>query len=172
MAETRPDLGLWISSSLVERYGGDIQAANRADGRRGAVFTVRLLAEVPQAVVVFSGLVNLAIPVTTDGLYLKVVTGANNLSGSTVGTTVPGWDIHLHSTNGLGFFNPASPAGGSYVVSSGTAVAKQTPGARIGAGSGFGSGGTTLVSQWNLNSPNSCFGFRFTNEATGQVYRG
>ena len=38
-------LGLWISRSLVERYGGDITAGNRADGVRGAVFTVRLLAE-------------------------------------------------------------------------------------------------------------------------------
>ncbi len=38
----RPDgtgLGLWISRTLVERYGGDIVAANAA---RGAVFTVRL----------------------------------------------------------------------------------------------------------------------------------
>jgi signal transduction histidine kinase len=44
----KPDgtgLGLWISRSLVERYGGDITAANRDDGLRGAVFTVRLKAE-------------------------------------------------------------------------------------------------------------------------------
>ncbi|MFT3816746.1 MAG: cache domain-containing protein [Rubrivivax sp.] len=38
-------LGLWISRSLVERYGGDIAAVNRGDGVRGAVFTVRLKAE-------------------------------------------------------------------------------------------------------------------------------
>lgn len=38
-------LGLWISRSLVERYGGDIVAANREDGTRGAVFTVRLKGE-------------------------------------------------------------------------------------------------------------------------------
>jgi two-component system, NtrC family, sensor kinase len=39
----RPDgtgLGLWISRSLVQRYGGDITAANRPEG--GAVFSVRL----------------------------------------------------------------------------------------------------------------------------------
>jgi two-component system NtrC family sensor kinase len=35
-------LGLWISRGLVERYGGDIVAANRDDGVRGASFTVRL----------------------------------------------------------------------------------------------------------------------------------
>jgi C4-dicarboxylate-specific signal transduction histidine kinase len=33
-------LGLWISRGIVERYGGDIVAANREGG--GAVFTVRL----------------------------------------------------------------------------------------------------------------------------------
>jgi signal transduction histidine kinase len=33
-------LGLWISRSIVERYGGDIRAADRAEG--GAVFTVML----------------------------------------------------------------------------------------------------------------------------------
>jgi signal transduction histidine kinase len=41
----RPDgtgLGLWISRGLVERYGGDIRAANRQDAVPGAVFTVSL----------------------------------------------------------------------------------------------------------------------------------
>ena len=41
----RPDgtgLGLWISRGLVERYGGDIQAASRKGGHSGAVFTVVL----------------------------------------------------------------------------------------------------------------------------------
>ena len=37
-------LGLWISKSLVERYGGDIRARNR-DGGPGAVLTVVLPAE-------------------------------------------------------------------------------------------------------------------------------
>ncbi|MFT3956617.1 MAG: cache domain-containing protein [Piscinibacter sp.] len=35
-------LGLWISRGIVERYGGDIRAANRDDGLAGAVFTVVL----------------------------------------------------------------------------------------------------------------------------------
>jgi two-component system, NtrC family, sensor kinase len=35
-------LGLWISRTLVERYGGDLRAANREDAVRGAVFTVLL----------------------------------------------------------------------------------------------------------------------------------
>lgn len=42
-------LGLWISRSLVERYGGDIRAANRPPGEgSGAVISVLLLSE-PEA---------------------------------------------------------------------------------------------------------------------------
>jgi two-component system, NtrC family, sensor kinase len=40
-------LGLWISRGLVERYGGDITAANRDDGTPGACFTVLLRLEPP-----------------------------------------------------------------------------------------------------------------------------
>lgn len=42
-------LGLWISRSLIERYGGTLTAANRNDGARGAVFSVRLYSEPPAA---------------------------------------------------------------------------------------------------------------------------
>lgn len=38
-------LGLWISRTIVERYGGDIRAADRSDGVSGAVFTVALRTE-------------------------------------------------------------------------------------------------------------------------------
>lgn len=42
-------LGLWISRSLIERYGGTLTARNRDDGTRGAVFSVRLYSEPPEA---------------------------------------------------------------------------------------------------------------------------
>lgn len=35
-------LGLWISRSIVERYGGELLAADRDDGVKGARFTLRL----------------------------------------------------------------------------------------------------------------------------------
>lgn len=38
-------LGLWISRSIVERYGGDLRAADRSDGVSGAVFTIVLRTE-------------------------------------------------------------------------------------------------------------------------------
>jgi two-component system, NtrC family, sensor kinase len=42
-------LGLWISRSIVERYGGDLLAADRDDGTSGAVFTVLLRTEAQTA---------------------------------------------------------------------------------------------------------------------------
>jgi C4-dicarboxylate-specific signal transduction histidine kinase len=38
-------LGLWISRMIVERYGGELRAANRDDGASGAVFSLRLPAQ-------------------------------------------------------------------------------------------------------------------------------
>jgi two-component system NtrC family sensor kinase len=38
-------LGLWISRSLIERYGGQLTARNRDDGASGAVFAIRLYSE-------------------------------------------------------------------------------------------------------------------------------
>ncbi len=35
-------LGLWISRNIVDRYGGDLQAADRNDGSAGAAFTITL----------------------------------------------------------------------------------------------------------------------------------
>jgi hypothetical protein len=131
-----------------------------------------LAASQSHAVVVYSGVLNLNVPATTNGLYLNVVTLANNLPGSTAGSTVPGWDLNLYGSAGLGFFNPASPVGGAYVVSSGTTVANLAPGTLISAANTYGSGGTTLISQWNLNSSNNYFGFRFVNEANSQVLYG
>ncbi len=140
------------------------------------------------AQVVFSGVVNLAIPTTANGLYLNVVTGANNLPGSTAGSTVPGWDINPWSSGGLGFFTPTGlPAGpspttgtstGAYIMQPGSTVrvANLAPGAAVGAAGPFGSGSSTAANavQWNLNSSNNFFGFRFFNgdPATGTLHYG
>lgn len=37
-------LGLWISRTIVERYGGDLRGADRTDGSTGAIFTLWLRA--------------------------------------------------------------------------------------------------------------------------------
>ena len=42
-------LGLWISRTIVDRYGGDLRAADRSDGTSGAVFSVWLRLDVASA---------------------------------------------------------------------------------------------------------------------------
>ncbi|MBX3372896.1 MAG: PEP-CTERM sorting domain-containing protein [Phycisphaeraceae bacterium] len=115
--------------------------------------------------------VNLNIPATTNGLYLNVVNGNYNVGGGG-GSTVPGWDINPWSATGFGLFNPASPAGGVYVVTSPGWGANLAFGAEIGGSNSYGSGTSSNISQWNLNSDQNLIGFRFHNEDTGQVHYG
>lgn len=124
------------------------------------------------AQIVHSGIVNLNIPATTNGLYLNVVTGQTNLPAGGTGSTVPGWDVNFWSSTGFGMFNPASPAGGVYVVTAPGFGANMAFGAEIGAGNTYGSGTTSNIAQWNLNSDQNLVGFRFFNEGNGQVHYG
>ena len=131
-----------------------------------AVFGTGLLlaAATSHAQIIYSGMVNLNIPTTTNGLYLNVVSGANNLPASTVGGTVPGWDINIWSATGLGFFNPAGTSAvppGAYVVTAPGFASNLSFGTSIGGTSTFGTGTSTNVAQWNLNSSNNLFGFQF-----------
>ena len=134
----------------------------------GALFA----ASSAHAVVVYSGPVNLQIPVTTNGLYLNVLNGATNLPAGGTGTGVPGWDINPWSATGLAFFSPASPAGGAYLLSGTSTVANLSVGSMIGAGATFGSGIAANTAQFNLNSTNNVIGFRFLNEGGGTVHYG
>lgn len=144
----------------------------------GALAVAGAAATSANAAVVLSGTVNLNIPSTTNGLYLNVVTGVNNLPGSTAGSTVPGWDVNPWSSSGLGLFNPAAPTGGSYVgtTANGTVALNLASGTSIGASSIFGSNSsatTAAASGFNLNSSNNLVGFRFQNEANGnQIHYG
>lgn len=131
-----------------------------------------LAATQASAVIVWSGPVNLSIPVSTNGLYLNVVSGATNLPAGGTGTGVPGWDINPWSATGLAFFSPATPAGGAYVLSGTSTVANLAVGASIGAGNTFGSGIAANTAQFNLNSSNNVIGFRFINEGGGTTHYG
>ncbi len=129
-------------------------------------------ASTAQAVVVTSGVVNLGIPATTNGLYLNVVTGANNLPAGGTGAGVAGWDINPWSGTALAFFSPTSPVGGAYAISATSTVANLAPGSVVDVGRTWGSGTAANVAQWNLNSSNNYFGFRFTNESGGTLHYG
>jgi hypothetical protein len=150
-----------------------------AVGAAAAVVTgAGVLEQSADAAIVYSGVVNLPIPVSTNGLYLNVVNGANNLPPpGTGGSTVPGWDINPWSTSGLGLFNPSAPAGGVYVgnTAGGTQVRNLPPLELIGPASTYGNNSSAAANAnvFNLNSTANLVGFRFQNEANGnQVHYG
>ena len=60
------------------------------------------------AAIVYSPVINLAIPVNAPGLYLNIQTGASGTSAA----SVPGWDINVGGTSSLNF---ASPGGYNFV---------------------------------------------------------
>lgn len=122
------------------------------------------------AYIVWSGIININIPSTTNGVYLNVITGQTGTTQS----AVSGWDVNPWSGSTLSFF---SPTGGGYVRglgSSGTLVDNLAFNTVIGASQSFGSGGveTTGSTAFNLNSSQNLVGFRFVNEATGGTHYG
>ena len=126
-----------------------------------------LAAATAQAQIVSSGIVNLVIPASMNGLYLNFVSGANG----TTPASAPGWDINLYGAPSLLWASPATPAGGTFVLGTGGIAANLAPGASVGATSTFGLPNGTQ-SQWVLNSANNFFGFRFTNEPGGTLHYG
>jgi hypothetical protein len=131
------------------------------------------------AVIVYSGVVNISIPLNFDGVYLNMVTGATGTSGA--GTA--GWDINPYSANALTWFAPGTPAASHGLVrglgSSTTLVdnlfgsnyliaATGTPAPNYGTGGNQTTDGTAFI----FNSANNIVGLRFWNEATGKICYG
>ena len=126
------------------------------------------------AYIVWSGIININIPSSTDGVYLNVITGQSGTTGS----GVSGWDVNPWSSSGLNFFSPSNaPVGGAYVTGNGaftTRVDNLAFNTVIGASQGFGAGAaeSTGTTAFNLNSTQNLVGFRFVNEATGSTHYG
>lgn len=136
------------------------------------IAAVLAFAPAAQAVPTVSMASNVAVPLTTQGIYINVVGGVSGPS------TTFGWDINpwgtATTTSALNFFNPAAPTGGVYAISVAGQVASLSVGSVVGPGTTYGSGLATTTaasSPWVLNSLNY-FGFRLLNEANGLVHYG
>ncbi len=134
----------------------------------GAVAGIGATAQNADAAIVYSGVVNLAVQTTTNGLYLNVVTGAINEPGNGNGGTVPGWDINIYGSGptAYGFGN----VGYGFVGTVGN-VSPLTLGALIDATTAITVGSASVAAFPNA-SPGAYYGFRFTNEALTQVQYG
>ena len=108
------------------------------------------------AQIVYSGPVNIPIPLTTAGVYLNLVTGVNDPNPG----NVPGWDINPWNAANLSWFDSTT---NNYVVLAG-APTNLALGTLIGPASTFGSG--VSDGTFNFNSDNNYVGVQFTNEST------
>ncbi len=155
-----------------------MQLKNRLDAHFASAAAVAVgaamlgAAHQADAGIVWSGIVNINIPSTTDGVYLNVITGQSGSSG----VSVAGWDVNPYSASNLTFFSPTGGGAVRGFGASSTAVDNLAYLTVIGAGSSFnygtGSVETTGATAMNLNSSENLIGFRFVNEATGATHYG
>lgn len=143
------------ANGLLKRVDARLAACAAAAGASLAV------APSAHAAIVYSGAVNINIPVTIEGVYLNVVTGA---SGSNAASVV-GWDVNPWSSDSLRFFS--SPSVGSTYVGLSNNVFNLAAGTLINSGSGFTGVTQSVLSTPSFNSSNNFVGFQFQNEAAG-----
>jgi MYXO-CTERM domain-containing protein len=130
------------------------------------------IANSADAALVYSGIVNIAIPDNIDGVYFNVVTG--------IGGAVPpaGWDINPYSAGAVGtsfnlwgptantWYNPQGVVTGDYTLDLGTLISGPST-------AFFRPGGTLDASNDVVLNSDNLFGFRFVNEANAnQVHFG
>lgn len=113
-----------------------------------------------------------AIPFNIDGVYLNVVTGQTGASAA----AVPGWDINPYFTGStssdpaLTFFSVTTgDLARALVLDLGVNGPNLPNGYFIGPGSPFATG---IIDGRPFHAAGGFLGFRFTNEATGQVNYG
>lgn len=130
--------------------------------------TVATQADASIVFVDFSSNPSSSIPFSIDGVYINVVTG---VTGTSAGTAA-GWDINPYFTGTTGatpafnlFATTTGDANRGIVGTTGTASVL-TLGAPIGSGGPFVTG---ALSGSGFHAGGGYIGFRFTNEATGQV---
>jgi len=163
--------------------------SNRLDKHAVAASLVALGAAAAANAAVVTWNINLAVPATTDGLYINVETGVT-YDGSSANANFPGWDLNPYGATSMAFFWSGSTNGSSAAVrlnttaggtTSGSTLSSLPEGFVVGAqlvggasGASFGSGSasftTTSQGKWSFNALNY-FGFRFTN-AAGQIRYG
>ncbi len=123
------------------------------------------------AIVTFN--TSIAIPQTTAGVYINLLTGATGSSAA----GVAGWDFNPYNSNGgtrLGFYwnqNPAASHGGVASTGSGPYL-NLAPGTVVGPASTFSNTIAGTVGSPFLTTSSLVLGFRFQNENTNTVNYG
>ncbi len=130
-----------------------------------------LVSTMSMAAIVDSGVINLAIPATVDGIYLNVVTGAT----ATSSPSPAGWDFNPWVSGGFLTFFSSSAVGNTNQVVGAPAPAGATllaAGAVIGPASTYAAAGVVSAPAFRVASTTSFVGFQFRNEATAATNYG
>jgi len=117
------------------------------------------------AIICNAGTVPIAVPATTAGVYLNLVTGATGTSGS--GTA--GWDVNIWASSGNIRFYSTAASGSSY-VGTGTVVDVLAAGTMIDASSTFNATGTSTSPGFQAGVTDGYFGVRFLDQASATRY--
>lgn len=148
----------------------DTRFASAAALAVGAAFTGA--EEQASAYIVWSGIININIPSSSEGVFLNVVSGQLGTSGA----SAAGWDVNPYSGDGLQLL---APVGGGYVAGLGSdaSLIDNLPfNTVVGAGQSFSSGVGSIESagstRFNFSSSQNLVGFRFINESTGLTHYG
>jgi hypothetical protein len=120
------------------------------------------------AIPVLSTVSNVAVPLTSAGIYINVVTGAFG----TAPASAPGWDLNPWGTTAFRLWNPTGDGSG-FVTSPNSTLAALTAGTVVGSASSFASNTAAtfgaLAGQWTANATNY-FGFSFVGEDAALHY--
>lgn len=146
------------------------------------VTAVVAIASAASAAVVSSGIINLAIPNTTAGLYVNVQDGTT-YTGPGVFPTYPGpganYDFNIYGTSSWSFFSPTSsgmnPAAtaaqrGYVAATTSGPVSVLTAGTVVGPASTYNTG--TASGSAITGVANAYFGFRFRTEPDLAIHYG
>ncbi len=109
----------------------------------------------------------ISIPPTFEGVYINLLTGANNV----VPSLVPGWDFGPWGTSTLNFFWPINPTGTSGGVG-GATYTDLAPGAVVSSASTFLQSAQGSATGAFQAAGTHTLGFRFFNESTSAVNYG
>jgi hypothetical protein len=127
-----------------------------------------VIATAPMAAIIDSGPVSIAVPQTTAGIYLNLVTGVNNIAPA----SVPGWDFNPWGNSSLNLWGNAAVANASaIVVTAASTAAALVQGDVVGPGSTYVATANTTGTAFR-NTGTEYVGIRFTNEVTAAINYG
>lgn len=107
-----------------------------------------------------------AVPITTAGVYVNLVTGVFSLTPA----GAPGWEFNPFGSTNLSFFWPTTPAASHGAVPNGANYAVMAAAEVIGPSSTFSTTATNTL--WRAGSTGQYLGLRFYNEAATAINYG